>query len=206
MLGRSRATHYRQPRAPLHGPPTPRPPSHRALSDIEHTEILDVLNSERFCDQAPAQIWATLLDDDIYLASVSTMYRIPRTQHQVHERRQQARHPARSKPELMADGPPPPPPPPSPLRHRLPHPRRRPCRPTTRSVPHANTPLTTPTPPTPTDSTATNRTHHPRYHPDQSTRTKSVSNPLTGTRQGNSVSSTVRNGPTHHLCDTPSSY
>ncbi len=64
-----------------------------------------MLNSERFCDQAPAQIWATLLDEGRYLASVSTMYRILRAQHQVRERRRQARHPAHVKPELVADGP-----------------------------------------------------------------------------------------------------
>lgn len=64
-----------------------------------------MLNSERFCDQAPAQIWATLLDEGRYLASVSTMYRILRSQHQVRERRRQARHPAHVKPELVATGP-----------------------------------------------------------------------------------------------------
>ena len=64
-----------------------------------------MLNSERFCDQAPAQIWATLLDEGRYLASVSTMYRILRDRHQVRERRRQARHPAHVKPELVATGP-----------------------------------------------------------------------------------------------------
>ncbi len=64
-----------------------------------------MLNSERFCDHAPAQVWATLLDEGTYLASISTMYRILRDHHQVRERRRQARHPARVKPELMADGP-----------------------------------------------------------------------------------------------------
>ena len=64
-----------------------------------------MLNSERFCDQAPAQVWATLLDEGRYLASVSTMYRILRSQHQVRERRRQARHPAHVKPELVATGP-----------------------------------------------------------------------------------------------------
>jgi putative transposase len=67
--------------------------------------VLAVLNSERFCDHAPAQVWATLLDEGTYLASISTMYRILRTEHQVRERRRQARHPARVKPELMADAP-----------------------------------------------------------------------------------------------------
>jgi transposase InsO family protein len=64
-----------------------------------------VLNSERFCDLAPAQIWAILLDEGRYLCSVSTMYRILRSRHQVRERRRQSRHPAHLKPELVADGP-----------------------------------------------------------------------------------------------------
>ena len=99
-------THYRQHRTPRPaGPPRPRPRSHRALTDTQVDEILAVLNSERFCDQAPAQIWATLLDEGRYLASVSTMYRILRSQHQVRERRRQARHPAHLKPELVATGP-----------------------------------------------------------------------------------------------------
>ncbi len=67
--------------------------------------MLEVLNSERFCDLAPAQVWAILLDEGRYIASTSTMYRILREHHQVRERRRQARHPARVKPELMADGP-----------------------------------------------------------------------------------------------------
>ncbi|MCX6520296.1 MAG: IS3 family transposase [Actinobacteria bacterium] len=105
-LGVSRATHYRRHRSsPLHGPPAPRPRSARALTDDQVDEIVEVLNSERFCDQAPAQVWATLLDEGRYLASVSTMYRILRSKHQVRERRRQARHPAHIKPELVADGP-----------------------------------------------------------------------------------------------------
>ena len=105
VLGRSRASHYRARQAPRHGPPAPRPRSHRALTSTEETEIVATLNSERFCDQAPAQIWATLLDEGIYLASISTMYRLLRAQHQVRERRAQARRPALIKPELVATGP-----------------------------------------------------------------------------------------------------
>ena len=105
-MGRSRATHYRRHRTPpVEGPPAPRPRSHRALTDDQTNEIIEVLNSERFCDQAPAQVWATLLDEGRYLASISTMYRILRSRHQVRERRQQARHPAHLKPELVATGP-----------------------------------------------------------------------------------------------------
>lgn len=64
-----------------------------------------MLNSERFCDQAPAQIWATLLDEGTYLASISTMYRLLRARAQVRERRAQARRPAHVKPELVATAP-----------------------------------------------------------------------------------------------------
>jgi putative transposase len=104
-LGCARAGHYRRRRPPRHGPPEPRPRSPRALTPAEETEILDTLNSERFCDQAPAQVWATLLDEGTYLASISTMYRLLRAAHQVRERRAQARRPALVKPELMATGP-----------------------------------------------------------------------------------------------------
>jgi putative transposase len=104
-LGRSRAGHYRDRRLPLHGPPAPRPPSPRALSDAEADNIVATLDSERFCDQAPAQIWATLLDEGSYLASISTMYRLLRARDQVRERRRQARRPAHVKPELVATAP-----------------------------------------------------------------------------------------------------
>jgi len=68
--------------------------------------VVDVLNSERFCDLAPAQVWARLLDEDAtYLCSISTMYRLLRQRHEVRERRRIARHPAHVKPELIATGP-----------------------------------------------------------------------------------------------------
>ncbi len=64
-----------------------------------------MLNSERFCDKAPAEVWATLLDEGSYLASVSTMYRVLRERSQVRERRRIARHLPHQKPELVATGP-----------------------------------------------------------------------------------------------------
>jgi len=67
--------------------------------------VIATLNNERFCDKAPAQIWATLLDEGTYLASVATMYRLLRQRHQVRERRAQARRPALIKPELVAVAP-----------------------------------------------------------------------------------------------------
>jgi putative transposase len=67
--------------------------------------VVETLNCERFCDRAPAQVWATLLDEGIYLASISTMYRLLRARAQVRERRAQARRPAVVKPELVAGAP-----------------------------------------------------------------------------------------------------
>jgi len=67
--------------------------------------VLDVLNSERFVDRAPAEVVATLLDEGQYLCSERTMYRILKTQKMVHERRAQRRHPKYAKPELVASQP-----------------------------------------------------------------------------------------------------
>jgi putative transposase len=64
-----------------------------------------MLNSARFQDQAPRQVDATLLDEEIYLCSWSTMYRILRRHDEVRERRNQLRHPAYTKPELLATAP-----------------------------------------------------------------------------------------------------
>ena len=76
------------------------------MTDTEADQVIDVLCSERFCDAAPAQVWATLLDEGTYLASISTMYRLLRERAMVRERRAQARRPpAHLKPELMAAGP-----------------------------------------------------------------------------------------------------
>jgi putative transposase len=104
-LGCPRASHYRRRRPPVYGPPAPRPPSARKIPDDEADTIIEALNSERFCDKAPAQIWATLLDEGTYLCSVPTMYRLLRERHQVRERRRQARRPAHVKPELVATAP-----------------------------------------------------------------------------------------------------
>ncbi|MQL53944.1 IS3 family transposase [Desulfofundulus thermobenzoicus] len=78
---------------------------YRSLTDEERQNVLSVLNSERFMDQAPAEIYATLLDEGIYLCSVRTMYRILAEQDEVRERRNQLRHPQYSKPELLATAP-----------------------------------------------------------------------------------------------------
>ena len=106
-LGRSRATYYRRHRQ---SPPAPRQPrvsspQPRALTQVERAQVLGVLHEERFVDQAPASIYATLLDEGQYLCSVPTMYRVLRAEDEVRERRRQARHPATVKPELLATGP-----------------------------------------------------------------------------------------------------
>jgi putative transposase len=106
--GRPRATHYRHHRGRRPRPrPTPRSPAAqpRALAPAERHHLLQVLHSERFTDQAPAEVWATLLDEGTYLASISTMYRLLRAEGEVVERRRQATHPPTVKPELLADAP-----------------------------------------------------------------------------------------------------
>lgn len=77
----------------------------RALSDDERAAVLDVLHSERFVDMAPAEVYATLLDEGTYLCSEATMYRILRDHGEVRERRRQAVHPPTVKPELVAEAP-----------------------------------------------------------------------------------------------------
>lgn len=75
------------------------------LSQAERSVILETLDSERFADLAPAQVYAQLLDEGRYLCSVSTMYRLLRANGEVRERRRLARHPEYHKPELLATGP-----------------------------------------------------------------------------------------------------
>ena len=107
-VGRSRATHYRHHRkSPVPDrPPRPEPRRQpRALTVEEETAVFGVLHSERFVDMAPAEIHAILLDEGTYLCSVSTMYRLLRRADEVRERRRQAVHPARVKPELIATAP-----------------------------------------------------------------------------------------------------
>jgi len=104
-VGRARATYYRHSRPPAPKPPETRRSSPRALTSGEVAEVLDVLHSDRFVDMAPAEIYATLLDEGKYLASVSSMYRILRAAGEVKERRPQATHPARVRPELVATRP-----------------------------------------------------------------------------------------------------
>jgi putative transposase len=106
-LGLSRATVQRR-RAHLTRPPAepaPRPSPPRALTAEERQTVLDRLREPRFADLAPAEVYATLLDEGVYLCSIRTMYRLLDDNNEVRERRDQLRHPAYTKPELLAEGP-----------------------------------------------------------------------------------------------------
>jgi putative transposase len=102
-MGVARSTYYRHqsPRPKKAGRPTPA----RALSQVERQEVLAVLHDPQFVDEAPAQIYATLLDEGRYLCSERTMYRILTDNAEVRERRNQLRHPVYHKPELLATAP-----------------------------------------------------------------------------------------------------
>jgi putative transposase len=102
----SSATYYRrqhpQPARAARHPPSPP----RALSAAERQHVLEILHSERFVDSSPGQVSATLLDDDqLYLCSPRTMYRILDEAQEVKERRNQCRRPIYKKPELVATRP-----------------------------------------------------------------------------------------------------
>ena len=102
LLGRPRGSHYRAKAPKPARQVTPRPAPANALTDAERARVLGVLTSERFVDKSVAQAWAILLDEGTYLCSMSTMHRILRASGAAGERRAQATHPARTKPELVA--------------------------------------------------------------------------------------------------------
>ena len=56
-------------------------------------------------DRSPAEVVATLLDEEVYLCSERTMYRVLASEVPVQERRAQRTHPEYKKPELMATAP-----------------------------------------------------------------------------------------------------
>ena len=105
-VGLARASFYRrrQP-ARVSTLRSPKAPSPRALVPAERQAVLDTLHSERFVDQSPAEVHATLLEEQTYLCSARTMYRVLAAADEVRERRDQARHPAYARPELVATAP-----------------------------------------------------------------------------------------------------
>jgi putative transposase len=106
-VGEARARWYRRHRQ---SPPPPKPErvraaQPRALSHQERTELRQVLNSPEHVDEAPATVYAKLLDQGVYLASVPTMYRVLRDHDEVHERRRQATHRPPPSPSCWPPGP-----------------------------------------------------------------------------------------------------
>ena len=102
-LGVPRSSLYRS-RQPRREPRTAQI-SPRALSAAEKAAVRQELNSERFVDCAPREVYATLLDEGRYVCSWRSMYRILAENDEVRERRNQLRHPNYSKPELLATAP-----------------------------------------------------------------------------------------------------
>ncbi len=100
-----RASYYRGKAPAAQEEPSSRRPPARALSPPERQAVLDQLHSERFVDKAPAEAYAALLDEGVYLCSIRTMYRILAEADEVRERRNQVRRPNYKKPELLATGP-----------------------------------------------------------------------------------------------------
>lgn len=87
------------------GPRPARRPPVSALTETERAHVLGLLAAPAYRDLAIPQVWARELDEGRYWCSISSMYRIARAAGQVRERRRQAVHPPRVRPELVAHGP-----------------------------------------------------------------------------------------------------
>lgn len=101
-FGLATATFYRWLKPKLKAAPREQV---RALSQLERRAVLDVLHEPRFADLAPAEVYATLLDEGRYLCSERSMYRVLEENQEVRERRNQLRHPKYAAPELLATAP-----------------------------------------------------------------------------------------------------
>lgn len=99
-IPRSRVYRARQPQVASAQRPSP-----AALSSDERDQVRQTLNSARFADKAPRQVYASLLDEGVYLCHWRTMYRVLAAHDEVRERRNLLTHPAYSKPELLATAP-----------------------------------------------------------------------------------------------------
>jgi putative transposase len=109
-LGEPPSTYYRSIKPPVPalfaGEEEQRrtPVSHRALSSEERNIVLELMNSVRFCDVAPGEMYATLLDEGTYHCSERTMYRILASAGENQIRRQSGPR-EYVKPELLATRP-----------------------------------------------------------------------------------------------------
>lgn len=103
-LGVCRASYYRSRQPRVYGPRYQmRCP--RSLLPEERRAVLELFHEDRFADLAPAQVYATLLDEGRYLCSERTMYRVLTANQEVRERRAQLMHPRYAAPELLATKP-----------------------------------------------------------------------------------------------------
>jgi len=102
-VGIPRASFYRR-QQPLAVPARERT-SPRALTPPERQRVVEMLHEPRFVDLAPAEVYATLLDEGRYVCSERTLYRILAAHQEVRERRHQLRHPPHAAPELLAERP-----------------------------------------------------------------------------------------------------
>lgn len=104
-LGISRATMYRRTTPPNPPSYSSRPPNPRRLGEDERQAILDVLHSEQFVDQPPPEVYAALLSQGVYMASIRTMYRVLAALGESRERRAQRAPMKHVKPTLTATAP-----------------------------------------------------------------------------------------------------
>lgn len=100
-----RASWYRAQKPASQRPKSTRSRPPRSLTDKEQRIVLDALNSEQYVDMAPYEVYAALLDEGCYLCSIRSMYRILEQADEVRERRNQRRHGAYQRPELLAEAP-----------------------------------------------------------------------------------------------------
>src|SRR4051812_11318939 len=98
--GQARAGRYRARypcRMPRRRDSRPTPPN--ALSTAERWHLLELRKGPRFADKSVAQAWATGAGRGVYLASMATMHLVLGAAGQAGERRRQATHPPRTRPE-----------------------------------------------------------------------------------------------------------
>jgi putative transposase len=103
VLGIAKSTYYRRSSTKT-ASSNMKKPSPRKLTREEEEKILSIVNSERFCDMAPGEIFYSLLDQGYYYCSERTIYRIlQRNQQNVQRRQKEAGN--YSRPELLATKP-----------------------------------------------------------------------------------------------------
>jgi hypothetical protein len=106
-LGLSRASLYRSRKPSPVASPTERVRARnpRRLDEVERQHVLDTLHLPEFADQPPTEVYATLLERGIYLASIRTMYRVLTEAGETRERRNQRPAQVHAMPSLTAMAP-----------------------------------------------------------------------------------------------------